>query len=175
MSYHQCCEIKVWCAKCFVLHKMIVAIELATLGAFGPSCYGHPSAPCSTYFCPENLGAVFRSTDIERRPNRYLAIACPLFHLSQALTASPCFPQIHSTQKQAAPLSRSNLSLSYWKHVSCLHCPRHHMPLIFCLTRAGLYPFFLKSFFFWRLYLLRIAKDDLTLLLLPLPQRMLGL
>lgn len=41
VNYHQCCEIKVWCAKCFVLHRMIVAIGLA----FGPSCCGHPRAP----------------------------------------------------------------------------------------------------------------------------------
>ena len=116
VSYHQRCEIKVWCAKCFVLHRVIVAIGLA-LG---------PLAPCSAHLCPAYPATVLQPTATERRPSRYLAIACPLFHLSQALTAFPCFPQIYylgfcsERQKQAAPLFRSNLSLSYWNHVSPL-------------------------------------------------------
>lgn len=151
-------------------------------GAFGPSCHGHPRAPCSTYFCPAFPAAVLRPAATERRPSRHLAIACPLFHLSQALTASPCSPQMYHlgfcSERQASSPFAQKQSVSPLLE-PCL------LPALsktsyttqsthFFLTWAGLYPFsFLRQGLVAQTEL-TVAKDDLKRLILGLPPRMLG-
>lgn len=116
MSYHQCCEIKVWCAKCLVFAQSDCSYRSRhSSQLLGPPAVTPPrSAPGLR---PLPLPAPLQPSAMQPQAPGHGCSFLPLFScFSCLLYSADLLPERDSVLREGSLSPRSSLPLGYWSH-----------------------------------------------------------